>query len=129
MKISESCILSIQFYVGSKFCVINTIPPDLLDLANFKLQEKEKKLRSATTVLNLSKPRNSRSRQSKLHRGSGLFCTKAPYKEGNLKCQITKTDTEIECFSYYFSYRRIQDLQSFWGFAPKPPTRALPWTH
>ena len=27
VKISESCILSIQFYVGSKFCVINTIPP------------------------------------------------------------------------------------------------------
>ena len=27
VKISESCILSIQFYAGSKFCVINTIPP------------------------------------------------------------------------------------------------------
>ena len=27
MKISESCILSIQFYAGSKFCVINTIAP------------------------------------------------------------------------------------------------------
>ena len=27
MKISESCILSIQFYAESKFCVINTIPP------------------------------------------------------------------------------------------------------
>ena len=27
MKISESCILSIQYYAGSKFCVINTIPP------------------------------------------------------------------------------------------------------
>ena len=25
VKISESCILSIQFYVGSKLCVINTI--------------------------------------------------------------------------------------------------------
>ena len=102
---------------------------DLLDLANFKLQEKEKKLRSATTVLNLSKPRYFRSRQSKLHRGSRLFCTKAPYKEGNLKCQITKTDTEIECFSYYFSYRRIQDLQSFWRLFPQTPTRALSQTH
>ena len=27
VKISESCILSIQFYAGSKFCVINTISP------------------------------------------------------------------------------------------------------
>ena len=27
VKISESCILSIQFYEGSKFCVISTIPP------------------------------------------------------------------------------------------------------
>ena len=27
VKISESCILSIQFYAGSKFCVINTIAP------------------------------------------------------------------------------------------------------
>ena len=27
MKISESCILSIQFYVGSKYCVINTVSP------------------------------------------------------------------------------------------------------
>ena len=27
VKISENGILSIQFYVGSKFCVINTIPP------------------------------------------------------------------------------------------------------
>ena len=27
VKILESCILSIQFYVGSKFCVISTIPP------------------------------------------------------------------------------------------------------
>ena len=25
VKISESCILPIQFYAGSKFCVINTI--------------------------------------------------------------------------------------------------------
>ena len=27
VKISESCILSIQFYAGSTFCVINIIPP------------------------------------------------------------------------------------------------------
>ena len=27
VKISESFILSIQFYAGSKFCVINTISP------------------------------------------------------------------------------------------------------
>ena len=27
VTISESCILSIQFYAGSKFCVISTIPP------------------------------------------------------------------------------------------------------
>ena len=27
VKISESCILSIRFYAGSKFFVINTIPP------------------------------------------------------------------------------------------------------
>ena len=27
VKISESCALSIQFYVGSKFCEINAIAP------------------------------------------------------------------------------------------------------
>ena len=27
VKISESCIFFIQFYAGSDFCVINTIPP------------------------------------------------------------------------------------------------------
>ena len=27
VKISENCILSIQFYAGSKICVINTIFP------------------------------------------------------------------------------------------------------
>ena len=53
---------------------------DLLGIANFKLREKGKEIRSATTVWNLSKPKNSRSRQAKLHRGSGLFCTRALYK-------------------------------------------------
>ena len=37
-------------------------------------------IRSATTVWNLSKPKTSRSKQARLHRGSGLFCIRAPYK-------------------------------------------------
>ena len=32
VKISENCILSIQFYAGSKFPVINTIAPLKLNI-------------------------------------------------------------------------------------------------
>ena len=53
---------------------------DLLGLANAKLKHRGQRIRSATSIWNLSKPRNRRSVQAKLHRGSGMFCTKAPYK-------------------------------------------------
>ena len=53
---------------------------DLLGLANAKLKPRGQRIRSATSIWNLSKPRNRRSVQAKLHRGSGMFGTKAPYK-------------------------------------------------
>ena len=50
---------------------------DLLNIANYRLLAKKKKLiKSATTVYNCCKPRSSTSIQSKQHRGKGLFCTK-----------------------------------------------------
>ena len=57
MKISESRILSIQFYAGSKFCVINTIAPlkflsDLLqDLGRRFMPGCVIKVHSDTTIL------------------------------------------------------------------------------
>ena len=54
---------------------------DLLNIANYRLASKNKKLiKSATTVYNRCKPRSSRSIQAKRHRGKGLFCTKKPRK-------------------------------------------------
>ena len=54
---------------------------DLLNIANYRLLQKKKKLvKSATTVYNRSKPRSSRSIQAKRHRGKGLFCSKKPPK-------------------------------------------------
>ena len=50
---------------------------DLLNIANFKLLQKGKKLiKSATTVWNRSKPRKRRSVQAKKHIGKALFCKK-----------------------------------------------------
>lgn len=52
---------------------------DLKHLANYKLKEQGMSLiRSAVTVSNLSKMRNIRSRQARLHTGRGQFCTKKP---------------------------------------------------
>ena len=56
---------------------------DLLGLANAKLKPRGQRIRSATSIWNLSKPRNRRSVQAKLYRGSGMFCTKVPYKAGD----------------------------------------------
>jgi hypothetical protein len=54
---------------------------DLLNIANYRLLQKKKKLvKSGTTVYNRCKPRSSRSIQAKRHRGKGLFCTKKPPK-------------------------------------------------
>ena len=54
---------------------------DLLNIANYRLASKNKKLiKSATTVYNRCKPQSSRSIQAKRHRGKGLFCTKKPPK-------------------------------------------------
>lgn len=54
---------------------------DLLNIANFRLLQKGKRLiKSATTSWNRTKPRNKRSRQAKKHIGRGLFCTKKPPK-------------------------------------------------
>ncbi|CAB4042502.1 Transient receptor potential cation channel subfamily A member 1 [Paramuricea clavata] len=54
---------------------------DLLNIANYRLARKNKKMiKSATTVYNRSKPRSLRSIQAKKHTGKGLFCTKNPPK-------------------------------------------------
>lgn len=48
---------------------------------NYKRQNDGKKvLKSATTVWNRSRPRNTRSVQAKRHLGKGLFCTSKPPK-------------------------------------------------
>ena len=52
-----------------------------LSLANYSLYRKGKKLiKSATTVLNISRPKNIRSRAAKAHCGKSLFCSKKPPK-------------------------------------------------
>ena len=52
---------------------------DLLNIANYKLVCKNKKMiKSATTVYNRCKPRSIRSVQAKRHKGKELFCTKKP---------------------------------------------------
>ncbi|XP_070537914.1 uncharacterized protein [Ptychodera flava] len=54
---------------------------DLLNIANYRLLQKNKKLiRSSTTVYNLARPRSIHSVQAKQHRGKGLFCFKKPPK-------------------------------------------------
>lgn len=57
-----------------------------LSLANYNLHRRGKKLiKSATTVLNRSRPKNINSRAAKAHRGKSLFCSKKP----------PKTETEL----------------------------------
>lgn len=52
-----------------------------LSLANYNLYCRGKKLiKSATTVLNRSRPRNINSRAAKAHSGKSLFCSKKPPK-------------------------------------------------
>ena len=54
---------------------------DFLTIANYSLFKRGKKLmRSGTTVQNRARPKNKRSRTSKLHLGKGLFCAKKPPK-------------------------------------------------
>jgi hypothetical protein len=63
---------------------------DLLNIANYRLlQEGRKIIKSATTVYNRSRPRNIKSRQAKLHRGKGLFCSKKPPKAEDLDNENT----------------------------------------
>ena len=63
---------------------------DLLNIANYGLASKNKKLiKSATTVYNRCKPRSSRSIQAKRHRGKGLFCTKKPLKAEDIDNENT----------------------------------------
>lgn len=63
---------------------------DLLNIANYRLASKNKKLiKSATTVYNRCKPRSSRSIQAKRHRGKGLFCTKKPPKAEDIDNENT----------------------------------------
>ena len=53
----------------------------LLNITNFRLLQKGKKLiKSSTTVYNRSKPKSSRSIQASLHIGKGLMCFKKPPK-------------------------------------------------
>ncbi|CAH3131899.1 unnamed protein product, partial [Pocillopora meandrina] len=57
-----------------------------LSLANYNLYRRGKKLiKSATTVLNRSRPKNINSRAAKAHCGKSLFCSKKP----------PKTETEL----------------------------------
>lgn len=63
---------------------------DLLNIANHRLMSVGKRLvKSATTVFNRSKPRNSRSVQSKKHKGKGLFCMKKPPKAEDIDNENT----------------------------------------
>ena len=63
---------------------------DLLNIANYKLACKNKKMiKSATTVYNRSKPRSLRSIQAKKHKGKGLFCTKKPPKAEDIDNENT----------------------------------------
>ena len=79
---------------------------DLLNIANYRLLTKKKKLiKSATTVYNLCKPRSSRSIQSNRHRGKGLFCTKKPPKAEDVDNENT-----------HFQRAHIKNVkQSFFG--------------
>ena len=57
---------------------------DLLNITNFRLLQKGKKLiKSATTVYNRSKPKSSCSIQASHHIGKGLMCFKRPKAEDN----------------------------------------------
>jgi hypothetical protein len=63
---------------------------DLLNIANYRLASRNKKLiKSATTVYNRCKPRSSRSIQAKRHKGKGLFCTKKPPKAEDIDNENT----------------------------------------
>lgn len=63
---------------------------DLLNIANHRLMSVGKRIiKSATTVFNRSKPRNSRSIQSKKHKGKGLFCMKKPPKAEDIDNENT----------------------------------------
>ena len=63
---------------------------DLLNIANYKLLSKNKRMiKSATTAYNRSKPRSLRSIQAKKHRGKGLFCTKKPPKAEDIDNENT----------------------------------------
>ena len=80
---------------------------DLLGLTNAKLKPRDQRIRSATSIWNLSKPRNRRSVQAKLHRGSGMFCTKAPYKADDIFNENThhKRAFKKNIRNYFFSER------------------------
>ena len=51
-----------------------------LSVVNYNLLQKGKKIISATTVYNRSKPVNVRSKAAKQHLGNWLFCCKKPPK-------------------------------------------------
>ena len=63
---------------------------DLLNIANYKLMSRNKKLiKSCTTVYNRARPKNARSIQAKQHKGKGLFCTKKPLKAEDIDNENT----------------------------------------
>lgn len=56
---------------------------DLLDVTNKHLASRNKPLiKSKSTIQLISRPRNKRSIQARLHHGRALFCTRKPSKSG-----------------------------------------------
>ena len=82
---------------------------DLLNIANYRLLAKKKKLiKSATTVYNRCKPTSSRSIQSKQHRGKGLFCTKKPPKAEDVDNEYTHFQrAHVKNVNFSFFWKRV----------------------
>ena len=101
---------------------------DLLNITNFRLLQKGKKLiKSATTVYNRCKPKSSRSIQASRHIGEGLMCFKKPPKaedneNGNTHFQrahvknvkmtlFSDTSNESKHYSFLYSIDNKADIR------------------
>ena len=86
---------------------------DLLNIANYKLMSRNKKLiKSSTTVCNRARPKNARSIQAKQHKGKGLFCTKKPPKAEDIDNENTHYQmAHVKTLRWHFTPRRQNIVQ------------------
>ena len=88
---------------------------DMLNIINHRRYEEGRRLLCSTTTLyNRSKPRNSRSLQSKKHLGKGLWCSKKPPKTEDMENENTHHQrAHVKNIQHFFFSAKMMQYRPF----------------